>query len=213
MSAVAVLLVETPPVAMEKGGKMKMNAEVYIISFASLLHTLFINAYNTNIGIYVLNEVTDNPMIPGMATGINSAAALVVGLLFGRISKLFGKYTMPFSIFAAAVGYAGLLIIPGMPGVIIASICCGISLSCFMASGSYLISVAVEPDAVAKASGVFSIVGGIGGLIAPVVMSNSASFITGADTASGQFVIAFGGMMLFDIAAVVMIYLQSRKKK
>lgn len=213
MSAVAVLLVETPPVAMEKGGKMKMNAEVYIISFASLLHTLFINAYNTNIGIYVLNEVTDNPMIPGMATGINSADALVVGLLFGRISKLFGKYTMPFSIFAAAVGYAGLLIIPGMPGVIIASICCGISLSCFMASGSYLISVAVEPDAVAKASGVFSIVGGIGGLIAPVVMSNSASFITGADTASGQFVIAFGGMMLFDIAAVVMIYLQSRKKK
>ena len=96
MAAVAVLLIETPPTAMEKGRKMKMNAEVYIISFASLLHTLFINAYNTNIGIYILNEVTENPTVPGMATGINSAAALVVGLLFGRISKMFGNdYSRP----------------------------------------------------------------------------------------------------------------------
>ncbi len=213
MAAVAVLLIETPPTAMEKGRKMKMNAEVYIISFASLLHTLFINAYNTNIGIYILNEVTENPTVPGMATGINSAAALVVGLLFGRISKMFGNYTMPVSIFTAAAGYAGLLLIPGMPGVIIASVCCGISLSCFMASGSYLISVSVEPDAVAKASGVFSIIGGIGGLVAPVVMSNAASFITGADTATGQFTVAFGGMILFGIAAVILISLQSRKEK
>ena len=213
MAAVAVLLIETPPTAMEKGRKMKMNAEVYIISFASLLHTLFINAYNTNIGIYILNEVTENPTVPGMATGINSAAALVVGLLFGRISKMFGNYTMPASIFTAAAGYAGLLLIPGMPGVIIASVCCGISLSCFMASGSYLISVSVEPDAVAKASGVFSIIGGIGGLVAPVVMSNTASFITGADTATGQFTVAFGGMILFGIAAVILISLQSRKEK
>ena len=213
MAAVAVLLIETPPTAMEKGRKMKMNAEVYIISFASLLHTLFINAYNTNIGIYILNEVTENPTVPGMATGINSAAALVVGLLIGRISKMFGNYTMPVSIFTAAAGYAGLLLIPGMPGVIIASVCCGISLSCFMASGSYLISVSVEPDAVAKASGVFSIIGGIGGLVAPVVMSNTASFITGADTATGQFTVAFGGMILFGIAAVILISLQSRKEK
>lgn len=213
MAAVAALLIETPPVAVENGGKMKMNAKVYIISFASLLHTLFINAYNTNIGIYILNEVTNNPTVPGMATGLNSAAALIVGLLFGRISRLFGNYTMPFSIFAAAVGYAGLMVIPGMPGVIIASVCCGISLSCFMASGSYLISISVEPDAVAKASGVFSIVGGIGGLIAPIVMSNSAAFITGSDNATGQFAIAFWGMVLFGIAAAVLISLQSRKKK
>lgn len=213
MVAVSILLIETPPVAMEKGGKMKMNAEVYIISFASLLHTLFINAYNTNIGIYILNEVTDNPTIPGMATGINSAAALVIGLIFGRISKLFGKYTMPFSIFAAVAGYSGMLLIPGMTGVIIASICCGISLSCFMASGSYLISVAVESDAVAKASGVFSIIGGIGGLIAPVVMSNSASIIMGADTAFNQFAVACGGMILFGSVVVILISRQSLKKK
>lgn len=213
MAAVAVLLIETPPSALEKGGKMKMNAKVYIISFASLLHTLFINAYNTNIGIYILNEVTDNPTVPGMATGINSAAALIVGLLFGQISKFFGNYTMPFSIFTAAAGYAGLMLIPGMPGVILSSVCCGISLSCFMASGSYLISVSVEPDAVAKASGVFSIVGGIGGLVAPVIMSNSATFIMGADTASNQFAVAFGGMILFGIAAVILISLQTGKKQ
>ena len=82
-----------------------------------------------------------------------------------------------------------------------------------MASGSYLISMSVEPDAVAKASGVFSIVGGIGGLVAPVIMSNSATFIMGADTASNQFAVAFGGMILFGIAAVILISLQTGKKQ
>lgn len=213
MAAVAVLLTETPPVVMKKGGKMKMNAKVYIVSFASFLHTLFINAYNTNIGIYILNEVTKNPTVPGMATGINSAAALIVGIFFGRISKLLGKYTMPFSIFVAALGYAGLLVISGMPGVIIASICCGISLSCFMACGSYLISVSVETDTVAKASGVFSIIGGVGGLIVPVVMSSSAMFITGTDTAVSQFEVAFGGLILFGIAGVILVLLSSGRKR
>lgn len=213
MAAVAVILVETTPVAIEKAGAMKVNAKVYLISFASLLHTLFINAYNTNIGIYILEEVTENPTVTGMVSGINSAAALAVGMIFGRLSGLLGIYAMPFSVFAAAVGYAGLLVIPGMPGVIIASLCCGISLSCFMASSSYLISVSVRQEAVAKASGIFSIVGSIGGLIAPVVMANTASVVTGSDSPEGQFSVAFWGMLIFGAAAAALITLQSRKEK
>lgn len=202
---IQIFLIETPPVSLEKTGKIKLNRRVFVIAFSSFLHTLFINAYSTNIGIYILNKVTDNPTVPGLATGLNAAAALIVGLFFGKISRIFGKFTMPFSVFAAAVGYACLLFLGGMPGVCMASICCGISLSCFMASGSYLISISVKSEAVAKASGVFSIVGGIGGLIAPIFMGNVSAFVLKGDTAQNQFIVALAGMLIFGIAASVIM--------
>ena len=99
-----------------------------------------------------------------------------------------------------------------MVGVLIVSALCGVSLSCFMAIGAYLLSISVEQEAVAKAGGVFSIFGGIGGLIAPIFMGNTAKLTLGENTANNQFVIAFFGMLIFGvIAAVVMMKKKENK--
>ena len=212
MAVVAVMLASAPPasVTAEKSA-MKLNRDVYVISIGSFLHTLFINAYSTNIGIYIFDHVTEDPGVSGTANAINAAAALVVGLLFGQISKRLGKYTLPFSIFIASVGFGGLLLVGGMPGVILASLCCGVSISCFMACGSYLISIFVHPEAVAKASGCFSLIGGIGGMIAPVFMSTAAAVTTGSDSADGQFLVACVGMTLFGVVATFMVLAKFKK--
>lgn len=211
--AVRLLLVETPPAAVQKVADLKLNKKVYAIAFASFVHTLFINVYSTNIGIYIFDQVTEDTLIPGIATGINAVAALMMGLLFGRVSKIFGKYTMPLSVFMAAVGYACLIFLKGMPGVLLVSICCGLSLSCFMASGSYLISISVETEAVAKASGLFSIIGGIGGLIAPIVMGQVSTAVLGNDSPVSQFAVALAGMLFFGLAVCVVIRSGSRRQR
>lgn len=203
-------LIETPPVKEKKASDMKLNRTVYLISLASFVHTLFINAYSTNIGIYIMDSITDDPSITGIVTAVNAAAALTVGALFAKISGLLKQYTMAFSILAAAAGYGILLALPGMAGVYLASVLCGVSLSCFMASASYEISISVEPDAVAKASGMFAIIGGSGGLIAPIFLGKCAA-LTGANTAGRQFIIAFAGMTVF--GAVVLLGALSRKKE
>lgn len=203
MAGVQVFLIETPPVQTEKASDMKLSKMVFVISFASFVHTLFINAYSTNIGIYILENITDNPSITGIVTAVNAAFALMIGMLFGRISKVLKIYTLPFSILAAAVGYGALLVVPGMVGVYLTSALCGVSLSSFMAMASYLISISVEQEAVAKASGMFSIIGGIGGLIAPIVLGNAASGILGSNTAKNQFIVAFAGMLVFSIVALI----------
>ena len=210
MVGVQTLLVETPPVKSEKSSDMKLNKMVYLISFASFVHTLFINAYSTNIGIYIAQNISDNPGLAGMVTSVNAAFALVTGILFSRISAKLKNFTLPFSILAAAVGYGLVLTMHGMAGVLIVSALCGVSLSCFMAIGSYLLSISVEQEAVAKASGVFSIIGGIGGLIAPIFMGNAAKVVLGENTATNQFVIAFFGMLIFGVIAAV---LMMKKKK
>lgn len=210
MVGVQLLLAETPAVKAEKATGMKMNSTVYIISVASFAHTLFINAYSTNIGIYIADHISDNASLAGMVTAVNAAFALLTGMFFSKISAKLKSFTLPFSILIAAVGYGLVLTVKGMAGVLIVSALCGVSLSCFMAIGSYLISISVEPEAVAKASGVFAVIGGIGGLIAPIFMGNAAKLVLGENTASNQFIIAFFGMLIFGIIASFVFL---RKKK
>ncbi len=210
MVGVQLLLAETPAVKAEKATGMKMNSTVYIISFASFAHTLFINAYSTNIGIYIADHISDNASLAGMVTAVNAAFALLTGMFFSKISAKLKSFTLPFSILIAAVGYGLVLTVKGMAGVLIVSALCGVSLSCFMAIGSYLISISVEPEAVAKASGVFAVIGGIGGLIAPIFMGNAAKLVLGENTASNQFIIAFFGMLILGIIASFVFL---RKKK
>ena len=192
------LLEETPVNAKVKAKDMKLNSMVYIISIASFLHTMLINAYSTNISMYISQNLSHNSGFSGIATSVNAACAMLVGISFPRISGFLKRKTLPFAFFAAAVGYGVLFVIPGAAGIILASGLCGVSLSCFTAMGSYLVSIYAEPEAVAKASGVFSIVGSIGGLVAPVCMGTAASAV-GGNTPLHQFYIAFIGMLLMGI--------------
>lgn len=205
MVGVMSVLEEKKPTQGEKVSDMKMTRMVWVLSIASFVHTLFITTYNTNIGIYLAEQFSSGATLTGIVTAINSAFALVCGMMFSKISGFLKKYTLPFSILAAAMGYAILLFVPGMVGVYIASALCGISLSCFMAIANYLLTISVEKEAVAKASGLFAIVGGIGGLIAPLFMGGAARIFLGVNTAQNQFMIAFVGMLLFGIITLIAV--------
>lgn len=200
---VQFLLLETPPAQTGKSGTGKLNSIVYVLSAASFFHTLFINAYSTNVGIYILQNITKDTTVTGLATAVNAVFALLVGASFAWISGLLKTYTVPISVLSAAAGYGVMLLIPGMAGVYMGSALCGISLSCFMAGCSTLISISVQPEAVAKASGVFSVIGGIGGLIAPVFMGNTAAAILGENSPASQFTIACAGMLVLGIILLV----------
>lgn len=207
---VRLFLPNTPPSEAAKAGKAKLNAKVYMISAASFVHTLFITVYNTNIAIYVLEQITENTAVTGLVTAVNAAFALMVGAGFAFISRFLGKYALPASIFAAAAGYAAVVWIPGIAGVYVGSACCGASLSCFMAQCSYMISISVKPEAVAKASGVFAVVGGIGGLISPILLGSISVGIFGSNTTEHQFIISGIGMAVLGVAA---LFVNEKEKK
>jgi len=207
---VALTLPEVPPVRNARSSDLKLNSMVYAISFMSFAHTLFINAYSTNISMYISQNISSDPSSAGLATTINAAFAMCMGMLFAKIANLMKSATLPFSIFSAAAGFAAILLIPGMPGVVISSALCGVSLSCFSAMGAFLISVSVKNEAVAKANGVYTIIGAVGGLIAPMVLNTGAS-LTGGNTPVNQFRIALAGMAVLGVSASVYIGRQSIK--
>lgn len=209
-AGILALLPQTAPVKAAGQKTTKLNTKVYVLSAASFVHTLFITAYNTNIAIYILEQISANTAVTGVVTAVNAAFAMLVGALFAKISGLCKKFTLPLSILAAAAGYAAILWIPGAAGVYVGSACCGASLSCFMAQCSYLISVSVEPEAVAKASGIFAVVGGVGGLISPVLIGPIVKTVLGSNTAVNQFLLSCFGMAV--LAAVTLIAVSGKRK-
>lgn len=205
VSALVVMLCleERPVTVPENGESMRLNRKVYLISLTSFVHTLCINVYSTNVAIYVLQYITDNTAVTGIITTVNAAFALLVGAMFGKVAAVFKKYTLGFAILAAAAGFASMLWLPGVAAVYVGSALCGVSLSCFNARGSYLISVSVDNNTVAKASGMFAVIGGIGGLISPVLLGAASSGIWGENSTLGQFTLAFLGMLVLGIVTVI----------
>ena len=198
----------TPPASTKKVSDLKITRMVYELCAISFIFTLFISAYGTNISMYITQNLTGNASAAGLATAVNAFFATGTGLIFSKIVTKLKKATLPFAVFAAGTGYFVVMFIPGMAGILIASALCGIAPSCFNAMSGYLVSVSVEKDAVAKASGIFSIVGSVGGLIAPVVLSGMANAF-GGNTPGNQFIAAMGGMLIFGI--IISIYIGRSK--
>ena len=205
IAVIQALLPETPVQKDVPKSAHSLNAMVYIISGIAFLHTLFITVFNTNISMYIAQTITSDPGAAGIVTAVSSGSSLLMGLTFNRMAGYLKRATLPFSIFAAALGFAVVLLIPGMAGSVIASFLCGISLSCFSAMGGFLMSVVVQPEAVPRASGMFSIIGGIGGLISPIVMNAASGRMNGGNIPQNQFVIAAAGMVVVGILMLLIL--------
>ena len=188
----------------------KLNKAVWLISIAGFAHTLFINAHNTNISIYIAQEITEDTSVTGIVTAVNAVCALLVGVLFSKLFKLFRDYIVVVSVASSAIGYICILLIPGLTGAFIASALAGVSTACFGAGSAILISMAVHKDATAKGSGLCTTLSGIGGLIAPVFLGKIVTWIFGENVPKNMFIIGLVGMLIVTAATVFVL---SRKKE
>jgi MFS family permease len=215
LSAIGVLLFlpETLPQRNPDHSSLKMNGKVYLVSFMSFVHTLFITAFSTNIGIFILETMEGNTAMAGTVTAVNAAFALFVGFTFSFITKIFGKWTLAAAFMFGAFGFGMFLWIPGMIGIFSGGALCGVSLSCFMAQGTYQISTAVKPEAVPKAGGIFAIIGGIGGLSSPVILGSTSALFFKNNSAVSQFSISFTGMAVLLVVLVISEIIMSNRER
>ncbi|MNN56025.1 Major Facilitator Superfamily protein [compost metagenome] len=179
----------------------------------SFFHTLFITAYSTNIGIHIASNIRGDSSTTGIVTAINAGFALLIGISFSKISLIFKQYTMPFSIFVGGMGFLAITLMKdSMAGILLASACCGISLSCFMAQASYMISTSVNQVAIALASGVFALVGGIGGLTSPIVLNEISKGVFKNQSTNSVFLICMVGLFLLFIYSLVSVKLNEKRE-
>ena len=206
----AVLIILYLPDTAPAAGQAKSVAGsykpiVFALSTMTLLHAVFITAYSTNISLFISAHVTSDPGASGIATAVNALCAMILGMVFSKFLNFLKRATLPSAVFMAALGFGAVLLIPGMPGILICSGLCGMSLSCFSAAGAYMVSVSVAPDEVAGASGIYNVSNSIGGLIAPFILGGAAA-VMGGNTPDHQFIAAFMGMLVLGIVIFAFIF-------
>lgn len=204
-------LPDTGVQASSKTQKLKLNRMVFELSLTSFFHTLFITAYLTNIGTHIMENLNGSSDLTGIVTAVQGGFALLVGFNFSKISSALKQRTLPFSIFAAGLGYLSLIVLPdNMFGILFGSACLGVSLSCFMAQASYMISVSVPQIAVALANGVFAVIGGIGGLLSPIILNSITNGMFGSISTNRVFTICTIGMFLLAIFSYALVMYRNK---
>lgn len=190
-----------------KYNNIKLNSNVYKISMITFLGSLFITAFTTSIGIYLVDLFKAGSGVAGLANAISAIFALLSGILFAKFTKIFKKHTLPLSILAGALSYLLLIVLKNnIIGVFVGCALSGISLSSFMAITTLLLSNFVETDAVAKASGIFNVFNGCGCLLSPIVVNYLGKVILGSDNVINIYMISIVGLLVLCCISYVFVF-------
>lgn len=194
-----------PATSQAKSAAGSYKPIVFALSTMTLVHAVFITAYSTNISLFISAHLTSDPGASGIATAVNALCAMILGMFFSKVLNFLKRTSLPSSALMAALGFGAILLIPGMPGILICSGLCGMSLSCFSAAGAYMVSVSVAQEDVAGASGIYNVFNSIGGLIAPFILGGAATAM-GSNTPDHQFTAAFVGMLALGLGISAFIF-------
>lgn len=182
----------------------KLSVAAYVLGVIYFIEMIFITSYSINISMYVGQSFENSASITGVMTGVNALFALLVGASFGKITKLLKHNTLTFSMLASTIGFLALIFLKGTFGILICSALCGVSLSSFMARSSVLLSMSVEKSVIAKASGIFAVIGNLGGFFAPMILNFSTEAFLKISNPYNQFVISFFGATILLIIVILL---------
>ena len=204
MILIAALLPETGTVKVSGTEKIRLNADVFKISFLGLLEFLFLMSFTTNIAMHISGSLAGDTGASGTLTGIFSGAQIVMGLVLGKVSKVTGRYTLPTAMLSFVLGGILLILFPGsMAPLMVGAVLCGFSQGMFIPTAMVGVSNAVAPVATAMASACFTCFMCAGQLISPTLL-NSASGVIFGDSATGHvYLIATVGMAVSAVLAVL----------
>lgn len=204
MILIAALLPETGTVKVSGTEKIRLNADVFKISFLGLLEFLFLMSFTTNIAMHISGSLAGDTGASGTLTGIFSGAQIVMGLVLGKVSKVTGRYTLPTAMLSFVLGGILLILFPGsMAPLMVGAALCGFSQGMFIPTAMVGVSNAVAPVATAMASACFTCFMCAGQLISPTLLNSASGVIFGDSSTGHVYLIATVGMAVSAVLAVL----------
>lgn len=204
--ALLILLPDKPVASGAPGEKRRIRLTPQVFWMAGFIFAegFFIIIFTTNLSMHLSGALEGNTAIAGGITGVFSVAQIVMGILLGRISSLFRKYTLPIAMFAMAVGYLLLMLFPGnLPMLLIAAVFCGFSQSVYCAKAMAEVTTVVDPQSTPMAASLMTCALCISQFISPVAINGASKALLGSTTTEGAFLLGSIGACLSAIAVLI----------
>ena len=206
MVVIAAMLPETGVVKETETEKIRLNADVFKVSFLGLLEYLFLIAYSTNIAMHMSGALAGDTGVSGILTGVFSGSQIIMGLILGNVTKVTKKYTMPVAMISFVLGGIFLILGPGsLPMLLIGSLFCGFSQGMFVPTAMVAVSNAVAPVAAAMAAACITCFTCIGQLVSPAVLNTVTGAVFGDASTTHVYTVAVIGMAVSALAGIVLV--------
>jgi MFS family permease len=194
---IALTLPETGRVKVTSVEKIRLNKEVFKISFWGFLEFLFLISFTTNIAMHISGRLAGNSGVSGILTGIFSVSQILMGMVLGFAVKTFRKYTLPAAMLFFTIGAAILVCFPShLFLLILGAILCGFSQGMFIPQAFVDVSNAVKPVSTAMAAACFTCFMSFGQVVSPTIMNTASMLIFGSVTTGKVYIIAGSGMLI-----------------
>ncbi len=180
-------------------GSITKAAWFYI--FIDCVYGVFCFIFQANLAFFITQQGYGGADVAGYANSTLVAAGGITGFLYGRLSKIFGRFILPLGLFVSAAGYLQLYLIGSLPSVFIASACIGFGLTATVATVMFNASNVVSPSSSTMAIALANTFGSIGIFASPIITGYIMKAI-GSGELQTQFIIGTAGM-----AALAVIYM------
>jgi MFS family permease len=187
---------------------IKLNNKVFITGFIGFIFLLIFTVYPTNIALFYAENHIGDASTAGLTSAVLFASGIITGVLFGRISKITGHFTLVSAFLVLSIG---LFIVTKSDSVMVAvlgSFIAGLSLSLYMARAPFLISCIVPGSSMPMAVAVYSAFTAIAAFSSPIIINSTAYYLADGSSNSA-FLIA---SLLAFVMVIILTLTQFEKR-
>lgn len=205
-------LPEPDHVASSEPVKKYVNGKILFICIAIFVYTVVNFAFFGYISTVVEGHNFGNSASSGLATTLETAGSLVMGVLFHKVYVLLKQYCVVISALASSIGFFLLAEASGIGFIFMGSVFIGISFGIIMPLSVLKVTEASIKPAVTFTNGLFMTFVNLGSAVAPTILVAMGSAFHNGD---GQFIflcsaVCFAIGTFIALAAAI---LQQRNKK
>ncbi|MCE0493146.1 MFS transporter [Vibrio salinus] len=173
----------------ESDKHIKLNLKVFIIGIIGFIFLMIFTVFPTNIALFLSENHIGDASTAGLTSAILFASGLISGVLFGRISKITGHFTIMSAFLILSIGLFIVTKSHSLPFAILGSFIAGFSLSIYMARAPFVISCIVPGPTIPMAIAIYSAFTAVAAFSSPIII-NGASHYFSDGSSNSAFLLA-----------------------
>lgn len=186
-----------------------INGKVMFVCFSIFIYAIIYFSFFGYLSFVVENHNLGNSASTGLATMLMTATSMVMGFGFGKLVKLFKKFSVFVAIIVNAIGFFTLSSATSMGMIILGAVLIGIGFGFIMPLGIMKVTEAAPKSAATFANGLFMTFINIGTAISPALLVLIGKIFSNTD---GKFIYLVCSIGLI-VGAVIALGLVFAPKK
>lgn len=205
-------LPDEKPVTLTKKGNTSLTLGVIYVALITFIFTTAKFVFSTNMALFINAESLADGSMAGITSSVYTFAGFVVGFIFGRMNKLFGRNVLALGMLLSGVGLLMLYFAESMVLVMLGAICLGGALSIANPRFNLMVAEATSPQSVALALAICLAANNLGQFASPVIFNQLGVWL-GDVSYRFQFMLAAISMGIMAVVSIILNIIRHKRKK